>query len=98
MPVMMKTADATRAQVEAYMSHMPKDRMLVLDLISEATPAYEDTHFYHGLPMLWSTLHNFGGQIGLRGNLPTVMKRPYQARDLPGISANKGLLGVIRSD
>ena len=72
------------AQIAAYLSQVPRDGMLILDLISEATPAYSATDNYHGLPFVWSVLHNFGGQNGLRGNLDTIMQRPYQARAAEG--------------
>ena len=79
-----------KEQIEAYLSTIPSERILVLDLISEATPAYEETHWYHGKPVIWSLLHNFGGQIGLRGNLYTVMNRPYEALKL----SNSTIVGL----
>lgn len=56
----------------------------MLDLISEATPAYQSTNWYHGKRTIWNVLHNFGGQNGLRGNLHTVMHRPYAALRMSG--------------
>ena len=79
-------------QIAAYLSAVPNDRMIVLDLISEATPAYAQTDSYHGKPYIWSVLHNFGGQIGLRGNLDTVMKRPYEAAAMPKSMVTPALL------
>ena len=50
-------------QISAYLSGVPDDRLIMLDLISEASPAYERTNYYHGKPFMWSLLHNFGGQV-----------------------------------
>ena len=77
------------------MAAVPNDRMIVLDLISEATPAYEQTDSYHNKPYIWSVLHNFGGQIGLRGNLETVMKRPYEAAVMPKSMMTRALFYFI---
>mmetsp|Transcript_7793 Transcript_7793/g.19248 ORF Transcript_7793/g.19248 Transcript_7793/m.19248 type:complete len:835 (-) Transcript_7793:157-2661(-) len=71
-------------QIDAYLRPVPKDGMLVLDLSSETSPAYKLTQSYHGKPFIWSVLHNFGGQVGLRGNLLTIMKRPYEGFTMPG--------------
>ncbi|CAK0890519.1 unnamed protein product [Prorocentrum cordatum] len=79
-------------QIEAYLHPVPREHILVLDLISEAHPAYSSTRSYHGRPFLWSVLHNFGGQVGLRGNLRTVMDRPYAAaRQAEGTMVGIGL-------
>ena len=79
-----------REQIDAYIGGLKRDSLLVLDLISEATPAYEQTNSYHGSPWVWNVLHNFGGSTGLRGNLATVMTRPYAARAL----ANTTMAGI----
>lgn len=71
-------------QIEAYLKNVPKNGMIVLDLTSESSPAYDATMSFHGKPFIWSVLHNFGGQIGLRGNLKTIMDRPYKALAMPG--------------
>eukprot|EP00041_Stephanoeca_diplocostata_P025459 m.666954 g.666954 ORF g.666954 m.666954 type:complete len:868 (-) comp22751_c0_seq25:1732-4335(-) len=72
-----------QAEISAYLGSVPQEAMIVLDLISEATPAYQSTNWYHGKRTIWNVLHNFGGQNGLRGNLQTVMQRPYDALHLP---------------
>jgi len=71
-------------EIDAYLRPVPKDGMLVLDLSSETSPAYKLTQSYHGKPFIWSVLHNFGGQVGLRGNLLTIMRRPYEGLTMPG--------------
>eukprot|EP00494_Astrolonche_serrata_P027143 UN27406 len=70
--------------ITAYLSKVPENKMILLDLISEATPAYESTNFYDGRPFIWNLLHNFGGNIGMRGNFDTIMNRPYEAKNLRG--------------
>lgn len=74
----------TSGRVQAYLDPLPRDGVLILDLISEAAPAYTQTNSYYGKPFIWSVLHNFGGGTGMRGNLETVMKRPYQALQMQG--------------
>ena len=49
------------AQIDAYIGGLKRESLLVLDLISEATPAYEQTNSYHGSPWVsvWPPLSFF---------------------------------------
>ena len=66
--------------VEAYLDSVPRNRILVLDLISEASPAYTLTNNYEGRPFVWSLLHNFGGGGGMGGQIQAALDGPYNAR------------------
>jgi alpha-N-acetylglucosaminidase len=78
----------TQPRIAAYLAGVPKNALLVLDLVSEATPGYVATKSYGGHPYLWNALLNFGGTVGMRGNAQTVMDRPYAAKRLPESSAD----------
>lgn len=64
--------------------------MLVLDLFSEASPQWNRTNSYYGKKWVWCLLHgiflddnaniDFGGVIGLEGNLPDLTTQPLLAR------------------
>lgn len=58
--------------VKAFLTAVPKGRMLVLDLQSELNPQYNRTNFFHGQPFIWCMLHNFGGTSGMFGSLDVV--------------------------
>ena len=78
----------TQPRIAAYLAGVPKGGLLVLDLVSEATPGYVATKSYGGHPYVWNALINFGGSVGMRGNAETVMNRPYTAKRLPESSAD----------
>lgn len=58
--------------VEAFLTAVPKGRILVLDLQSEQFPQYERTKSYFGQPFVWCMLHNFGGTLGMHGSAEIV--------------------------
>ncbi len=43
--------------------------MLVLDLYSDVDPQVDFYKGFYGQPFIWCALHNFGGKLGLYGNL-----------------------------
>jgi len=66
-----------------YLSGVPKDGLIVLDLYSEVDPRYPYFNSFFGYPWIWNTLHNFGGNHGLTGTLynisngiPTALSYP----------------------
>ena len=61
-------------QAKALLTSIPIGRMLVLDLYSELFPQFERFEGYYGQPFLWCMLHNFGGVLGLYGNVDSINK------------------------
>lgn len=57
---------------EAFLTAVPKGRMLVLDLNAENFPQYIKTKSFHGQPFIWCMLHNFGGTLGMHGSFDIV--------------------------
>merc|ERR1719233_225868 len=47
-------------RISAYLSKVPSDKMIILDLQSERSPIWSRTKQYFGKPWIWNTLHNFG--------------------------------------
>ena len=71
-------------RIEAFLSKVPDDRMIILDLNSEASPVWTYTHSYFGKPFVWCLLHNYGGTRGIYGNLTTIATGPIDAMNTPG--------------
>jgi alpha-N-acetylglucosaminidase len=75
--------------------------MIVLDLFSEASPQWIRTNSYYGKKWAWCLLHgiffedsantDFGGVLGLEGNLPDLTTQPLFARDHTPSMAGIGL-------
>ena len=65
-------------QVEAYLSGVPDDGMIILDLFTEYSPVWSKFENYFGKKWIWCTLHNFGGNPGMWGNLTHLLQRPQE--------------------
>ncbi|XP_055851673.1 alpha-N-acetylglucosaminidase [Episyrphus balteatus] len=76
--------------IEAFLTAVPRNHLLVLDLQSEQFPQYERTHSYYGQPFIWCMLHNFGGTLGMHGSAGIVNTRIRLARSME----NSTMLGV----
>ncbi|KDO21253.1 hypothetical protein SPRG_13552 [Saprolegnia parasitica CBS 223.65] len=57
-----------------------RDGLIVLDLYSEVKPMWQATDNYFGKYWIYCVLHNFGGSLGMRGDLPTVASDLVAAR------------------
>eukprot|EP00958_Prasinococcus_capsulatus_P007208 scaffold668_cov385-Prasinococcus_capsulatus_cf.AAC.13 len=69
----------TAANVEAYLSGVSNDSMMILDLNSDVTPIYS-AQTYFGKPFVWNMLHNYGGRRGVYGDIPTIALNPVEAK------------------
>jgi len=62
--------------------------MVILDLYAEVSPIWSETESFYGKPFIWCMLHNFGGNLGLYGMIPTV------TNNIPAARANSTMVGV----
>lgn len=69
----------TNDRIEAYLGSAPDDSMLILDLWSEGAPQWNRTDSYFGKPWVWCELHDYGGNLGMEGNLHEVLNGPVEA-------------------
>ncbi|KAG3120134.1 Alpha-N-acetylglucosaminidase [Phytophthora idaei] len=82
----------TKERVEAYLDGVPNDKMIILDLYSEVRPVWNKMDNYFGKSWIYCVLHNFGGNTGMRGDLPTLGTAPVLAnRDSNGTMIGVGL-------
>ncbi|OQR83136.1 alpha-N-acetylglucosaminidase (NAGLU) [Achlya hypogyna] len=77
-------------RIRAYLQPLPRDGLIVLDLYSEVRPMWEKTDGFFGKYWVYCVLHNFGGSLGMRGDLATLATAPVAAR----AAADGRLLGV----
>jgi alpha-N-acetylglucosaminidase len=87
-------------QAEALLGAVPDDRMLVLDLWGDRAPAWQVRRGFYGKPWIWNVLYNFGGKVGVNGDLPriaanldSVIESPAKGR-LAGIGMTMEGLGT----
>ncbi len=70
----------TEDRIAAYLRGVENDEdMIIIDLFSESAPQWQRTDSYFGKPWLWCQLHNFGGSMGLYGQIENVTINPIEA-------------------
>jgi alpha-N-acetylglucosaminidase len=70
----------TNSLIEAWFSGVEVDSdMIVLDLFSESQPQWQRTNSYYGKPWIWCQLHDYGGNMGLYGQIFNVTINPIEA-------------------
>lgn len=62
----------TQPRIEAMLSGVPDDRMVIIDLFSDAKPQWQRTNAYCGKPWLWCIINNWGGKQGMYGRMSQV--------------------------
>jgi alpha-N-acetylglucosaminidase len=68
------------SRIEAYLGGVENNSdMLILDLFSESAPQWQRTNSYFGKPWIWCQLHDFGGTLGLYGQVMNVTINPIEA-------------------
>ena len=76
----------TRSLSKAWVSAVPKGKLLLLDLWADAGPLWHLLDSFFGHDWIWCMLHSFGGNDGLWGDLLTVSREPTLAlQKSPGL-------------
>ncbi|KID74904.1 Alpha-N-acetylglucosaminidase [Metarhizium brunneum] len=78
----------TEERVTAYLGGPEgHNSMLVLDLYSESRPQWQRTNGYFGRPWIWCQLHDFGGNMGMYGQISDITVQSMDAlRTSPSLS------------
>lgn len=69
----------TNERVEAYLSGVPDSDMIILDLFSESEPQWQRLDSYFGKSWIWCQLHDFGGNMGMYGQVENVTVNSIEA-------------------
>ena len=80
----------TYDRVRSYLSGVPNDSMLILDLNSEAGALAPKFDQYFGKHWVWNMLHNYGGVRGVYGNLSRIATGPLEDLHV----ANSTMVGI----
>ncbi|KAF0774397.1 hypothetical protein AaE_001903, partial [Aphanomyces astaci] len=67
--------------MESYLSRLPYESLIVLDLYAEVSPQWEKSQEFFHHQWIYCVLHNFGGSLGMRGDLDTIATGPVVARE-----------------
>ncbi|KAL7789894.1 glycoside hydrolase family 89 protein [Trichoderma ceciliae] len=67
-------------RIEAFLSGITENSdMLLLDLFAESAPQWLRTNSFHGKPWIWCELHDYGGNMGLYGQIENVTINSMEA-------------------
>lgn len=78
-------------QARALLGAVPDDRMLVLDLYGDRHPVWSERDAFYGKPWVWNVLYNFGGQVSVSGDLPSMARNLQAALASPEHGRMEGL-------
>jgi len=70
-------------QAKALLGAVPDDHMILLDLFCETKPVWKETEAFYGKPWIWCIVHDFGGTLGMQGNLLVIAQGPPSAMRSP---------------
>lgn len=71
------------AAISAYLSLVPDDKLMILDIGNDRYPAvWKNAKAFGGKPWIYGYVHNYGGSNPVYGDLD------YYRRDIPAIAAN----------
>jgi alpha-N-acetylglucosaminidase len=65
-------------QIEALLSGVPNDKMIILDLFTENYPVWDKSEAYFGKNWIWCLLHNFGGNVKMHGEVAKIANEPLK--------------------
>ncbi len=77
----------TKSTIKAYLKPIANEDLLLLDLIAEKRSVAAATESFFDHPYIWCFLHNFGGDLGMSGNLQDIFSRilGFEDKNLEGL-------------
>ncbi|ETO25097.1 alpha-N-acetylglucosaminidase [Reticulomyxa filosa] len=81
--------------IRAYLSGLAKGQLLLLDLIAEKQHIAKMTSDFFGHEYIWCFLHNFGGDVGMSGNLHNLLTKLNELNSHDQSDNDNGLLTGI---
>lgn len=80
-------------QMQSLLNAIPNDKMIILDLFSEAHPVWNRTNAFYNKPWIWNMLSNFGDNSTLFGRMRHIACDPALALHDPE-SGNMTGIGI----
>lgn len=82
----------TTARIEAFLGGVPEDTdMIILDLFAESRPQWQRTNSFYGKSWIWCQLHDFGGNMGMYGQIENLTYNSVQALEASDSLSGFGL-------
>ena len=78
-------------QSRALLTSVPGDRLLLLDLMCEADPAWKKTEAFYGDPWVFCIIQTFGDTVSLHGGLKPIARNLQEAMTSPQAGKLRGI-------
>jgi alpha-N-acetylglucosaminidase len=82
-------------QAKALLTSVPDDRLLVLDLMCESSPAWKHAEAFYGKPWLFGIIQTFGDTVSLHGGLPQIAANLKEAIASPAGPKLRGTAHIM---
>lgn len=93
-----ETGALALSRLKAYATAAPPGNFILLDMDETGAGQWQQWHGDWGLPFIWTSLHVFGGNMGIKGNLSEINEIPFAAPPIapvrPGYDPNTEAVGV----
>lgn len=92
----------TPDNIRAYLTAVPKGKMIILDYYCDFQPVWKSTDSFYGLPFIWCYLGNFGGNTMIEGDFKKASREISEVMEscsdnLAGIGSTLEGFGVNES-
>merc|ERR1719253_619459 len=76
-------SDKQGSELKGFIEATPKDKFVVIDMSKNGEGEWQKWHnaSYWGAKFIWTTLHDFGGTNGMKGNLKQINEIPFAAME-----------------
>ena len=87
---------AQAASFGGFVAAVPRGKFVVIDMSTDGTGEWQKwgRSAFFGAPFIWTTLHDFGGTLGLKGDLARVNRIPFDAQPPAALNASVWGSGV----
>lgn len=83
---------------EKLLEGIPQEATLILDLFGESQPEFKERNGFGGRPWVWCIVSNFGGKVGLYGQMGKIAQGPIEARKWGRMSGVGAMMEGIITD
>jgi alpha-N-acetylglucosaminidase len=80
-------------QSRAFISAVPDDKMIILDLWGERFPVWKTKSSFYGKPWVWNVLYNFGGRTSMNGDVNAITEKYKEVLESP-VNGNFSGIGM----
>ena len=74
-------------RLHSFTSSIPEGQFILLDMSAHGTGQWKEWKGQWRVPFIWTALHTYGGNLGIKGNISEVNAVPFEAPPLAPVPA-----------